>query len=111
MLGNLEAVSIEATFILKDFHRHLENAVVVRRLRDVAQKFSTNRRTVIITGPRVVIPPELAGLVEFFDLPLPDRQRLRQIVDETLVRIGKTHTVQESWMPRGSTPWRRTFSA
>jgi len=94
MLGNLEAVSVEAVFILKDFHRHMEDAVVVRRLRDVAQKFSTNRRTVIITGPRVVVPPELAGLVEFFDLPLPDRQRLRQIVDETLVRIGKTHTVQ-----------------
>jgi hypothetical protein len=94
MLGNLEAVSIEATFILKDFHRHLEDAVVVRRLRDVAQKFSANRRTVVITGPRVVIPPELAGLVEFFDLPHPDRQRLQQIVDETLVRIGKTHTVQ-----------------
>src|ERR1700685_2886019 len=34
MLGNLEAVSIEATFILKDFHRHLEDAIVVRRLRD-----------------------------------------------------------------------------
>ena len=94
MLGNLEAVSIEATFILKDFHRHLEDAVVVRRLRDVGQKFSSNRRTVVITGPRVVIPPELAGLVEFFDLALPDRQRLRQIIDETLVRIGKTHTLQ-----------------
>src|SRR5580658_7625034 len=94
MLGNLEAVSIEATFILKDFHRHLEDAIVVRRLRDVAQKFSANRRTVIITGPRVAIPPELAGLVEFFDLALPDRQRLRQIVDETLVRISQTHTVQ-----------------
>ena len=26
MLANLEAVSIEATFILKDFHRHLEDA-------------------------------------------------------------------------------------
>jgi ATP-dependent 26S proteasome regulatory subunit len=94
MLANLEAVSIEATFILKDFHRHLEDAVVVRRLRDVGQKFSSNRRTVVITGPRVMIPAELAGLVEFFDLALPDRQRLRQIVDETLVRIGKTHTVQ-----------------
>src|SRR5882762_7502641 len=94
MLGNLEAVSIEATFILKDFHRHLEEPVVVRRLRDVAQKFSANRRTVIITGPHVVIPPELAGLVEFLDMPLPDRQRLRQIVDETLARVSKTHTVQ-----------------
>jgi len=95
MLGNLEAVSLEATFILKDFHRHMEDAIVVRKLRDVGQKFSANRRTVVITGPRVVIPPELSGLVEFFDLPLPDRQRLRQIVDETLVRIGKNHTVQK----------------
>jgi ATP-dependent 26S proteasome regulatory subunit len=94
MLGNLEAVSLEATFILKDFHRHMEDAIVVRKLRDVGQKFSANRRAVVITGPRVVIPPELSGLVEFFDLPLPDRQRLRQIVDETLVRIGKNHTVQ-----------------
>ncbi len=94
MLGNLEAVSLEATFILKDFHRHMEDAIVVRKLRDVGQKFSANRRTVVITGPRVVIPPELAGLVEFFDLPLPDRPRLRQIVDETLVRIGKNHTLQ-----------------
>jgi SpoVK/Ycf46/Vps4 family AAA+-type ATPase len=94
MLANLEAVSVEAAFILKDFHRHMEDAVVVRRLRDVGQKFSANRRTVIITGPRVTVPPELAGLVEFFDLALPDRQRLRQIVDETLVRIGKTHTLQ-----------------
>ena len=94
MLGNLEAVSLEATFILKDFHRHLEDAIVVRKLRDVGQKFSANRRTVVITGPHVVVPPELAGLVEFFDLPLPDRQRLRQIVDETLFRIGKNHTLQ-----------------
>jgi len=94
MLGNLEAISIEAAFILKDFHRHMEDPVVVRRLRDVGQKFSSNRRTVIITGPHVTVPPELASLVEFFDLPLPDRKRLRQIVDETLVRIGKTHTLQ-----------------
>jgi len=95
MLANLEAISIEAAFMLKDFHRHMENAVVVRRLRDVGQKFSTNRRTVILIGPHIEIPAELASLVEFFDLELPDRIRLRQIVDETLVRIGKTRTVQK----------------
>jgi ATP-dependent 26S proteasome regulatory subunit len=93
MLGNLEGISIEATFILKDLHRHLENPVVIRRLRDVGQKFSTNRRTVILTAPKIEIPPELSGLVEFLDLPLPDRQRLRQIIDETLVRISKAHTL------------------
>jgi SpoVK/Ycf46/Vps4 family AAA+-type ATPase len=94
MLGNLEGLTLEAAFILKDFHRHMEDPVVVRRLRDVGQKFSTNRRTVIITAPKLTVPPELASLVEFFELPLPDRQRLRQIIDETLVRISRTHTLQ-----------------
>src|SRR5246127_5020010 len=94
MLANLEGISIEAAFILKDLHRHMEDPVVVRRLRDVGQKFATNRRTVILTAPKISIPPELASLVEYLSLPLPDRQRLRQIVDEVLVRISKTHTLQ-----------------
>lgn len=71
-LANMEAMTVEAAFILKDFHRRMEDAVVVRRLRDVGQKFSTNRKTVVITGPEITVPPELATLVEYFDLPLPD---------------------------------------
>ena len=93
-LANLETITLEAVFVLKDFHRHMEDPVVVRRLRDVGQKFSANRRTVIITAPAITVPPELASLVEFLDLPLPDRQRLRQIIDETLARLSKTHTFQ-----------------
>jgi SpoVK/Ycf46/Vps4 family AAA+-type ATPase len=94
MLANLEGISIDAVFILKDLHRHLDDPVVVRRLRDVGQRFSTNRRTVVLTAPKLEIPPELRSLVELFELPLPDRERLRQIIDETLVRIGKAHTLQ-----------------
>jgi ATP-dependent 26S proteasome regulatory subunit len=94
MLGNLEGVSIDAAFILKDLHRHMDDPVVVRRLRDVGQRFFANRKTIILTAPKIDIPPELRSLVEIFDLPLPDRQRLRQIIDETLVRISRTHTLQ-----------------
>jgi SpoVK/Ycf46/Vps4 family AAA+-type ATPase len=94
MLANLEGISIEAAFILKDLHRHMDDPVVIRRLRDVGQRFATNRKTVILTAPKIEIPPELRSLVEFFELPLPDRQRLRQIIDETLVRVAKTHTLQ-----------------
>jgi SpoVK/Ycf46/Vps4 family AAA+-type ATPase len=94
MLSNLAAITVEATFILKDLHRHLDDPVVIRRLRDVGQKFSANRRTIVLTAPKIEIPPELASLVEFLDLPLPDRQRLRQIIDEVLARISKSHTLQ-----------------
>lgn len=95
-LSNLEGISIEAVFILKDFHRHLDDPVVVRYLRDVGQKFLANRRTVILTGPAVAIPAELSSLVEFLDLPLPDQQRSRQIIDEVIVRLGKTHTLRRT---------------
>ncbi len=93
-LANLECMTIEAVFVLKDFHRHMDNPVVVRRLRDVGQKFSANRRTLVLTAPAIEMPPELASLVEFLDLPLPDRDRLREIIRETYTRLAGTHTLK-----------------
>jgi len=93
-LANLETMTIEAVFVLKDFHRHMENPVVVRRLRDVGQKFSANRRTLVLTAPAIEMPAELASLVEYLDLPLPDRDRLREIIRETYTRMAGTHTLK-----------------
>jgi ATP-dependent 26S proteasome regulatory subunit len=93
-LANLEAMTVEAVFVLKDFHRHLDSPVVVRRLRDVGQKFQTNRRTLVITAPSIEMPPELASLVEYFDLPLPDVDRLRAIIKDTYTRMAGTHTLK-----------------
>lgn len=95
-LSNLEAISTEAVFILKDFHRHLADPVVVRKLRDVGQKFSTNRRTVVITAPTIEVPPELASLVEYLALPLPDKPRLRQMVDEVFMRLAQGHDLHRT---------------
>ncbi len=93
-LANMEATTLEAVFILKDFHRHMDDPIVVRRLRDVGQKFATNRRTVIITAPEITVPAELTTLVEYFDLPLPDRDRLHEIIKETFTRLSKTYTLK-----------------
>jgi ATP-dependent 26S proteasome regulatory subunit len=93
-LANLEAMTLEAVFVLKDFHRHMDNPAVVRRLRDVGQKFSANRRTLILTAPAIEMPPELVSLVEFLDLPLPDRDRLREIIRETYTHMAGTHPLK-----------------
>jgi ATP-dependent 26S proteasome regulatory subunit len=93
-LANMEAMTVEAVFILKDFHRHMEDPVVVRRLRDVGQKFSSNRRTLVITAPEITVPTELSTLVEYFDLPLPDRDRLRELIHETFTRLSNTYTLK-----------------
>jgi SpoVK/Ycf46/Vps4 family AAA+-type ATPase len=93
-LANMESMTLEAVFILKDFHRHMEDPIVVRRLRDVGQKFAANRRTVVITAPELTVPAELGHLVEYFDLPLPDRDRLHEIIRETFTRLSKTYTLK-----------------
>ena len=93
-LANMESMTVEAVFILKDFHRHMDDPVVVRRLRDVGQKFSANRRTVVITAPEIAVPAELSKLVEYFDLPLPDLDRLHEIIKETYTRLSKTYTLK-----------------
>src|SRR3989475_5917642 len=93
-LATMETMTLEAVFVLKDFHRHVESPVVARRLRDVGQKFSANRRTLILTAPSISMPSELQSLVEYVDLPLPDPQRLWQLVEETFKRLSKAHTLQ-----------------
>jgi hypothetical protein len=93
-LANMESMTLEAVFILKDFHRHMDDPIVVRRLRDVGQKFAANRRTVIITAPEIAVPAELTTLVEYFDLPLPDRDRLHEIIHDTFTRLAKTYTLK-----------------
>jgi hypothetical protein len=93
-LANMETMTVEAVYILKDFHRHMDDPVVVRRLRDVGQKFAANRKTVVITAPELTVPPELTTLVEYFDLPLPDRDRLREMIHDTFTRLSKTYTLK-----------------
>src|SRR5205807_8129709 len=81
-------------FILKDFHRHIEEPVVVRRMRDVAQRFCTQRQTIIITAPSIALPPELSSLIEHLELPLPDVARLRALVEVVYARLAKTRTLK-----------------
>src|SRR6266550_6237495 len=95
-LANLESMTLEAVFILKDFHRHMDSPVIVRGLRDVGQKFSANRRTLILTTPSIAMPPELTGLIEYLDLPLPNRKRLLEIIDETFNRLAKAYAVKRT---------------
>jgi hypothetical protein len=79
----------------------MDDPVVVRRLRDVGQKFATNRRTVIITAPEIAVPAELKTLVEYFDLPLPDRKRLQEIIHDTFTRLSKTYSLKMQLDPAG----------
>ena len=94
VLGHLRSMTIEAVFVLKDFHRHMDDAVVVRMLRDVVRGFEGKRRTLIITAPALSLPPELNTLVEHLDLPLPDVKELRAVVEHSFTRLSKARSLK-----------------
>jgi len=96
VLAHIETITVDAVFVLKDFHRHLDDAVVIRRLRDVVQYFAASRRALVLTGPAIKFPAELEKEVEYLDFPLPDRRRLRDIVDETFARLSKTYSLKRN---------------
>jgi len=96
VLAHLQTLTVEAVFVLKDLHRHLSDPVAIRLLREVAYLYRRDRRTIVITAPAVDIPPELQNEIEFLDLPLPGRERLRQIIEEQFQRLSATRTLRRT---------------
>lgn len=87
-----------ALFVLKDFDPFLEDAGVVRRLRDCEIALRARQQSVVILSPRLVLPPHLAKAVHVVDFPLPDRTTLEALVD------GAVATAREPLAARGIDP-------
>ena len=90
-LGQLEARSLEAAFILKDFHRDMEASCGRPPPARCGTKiFRRIGRTVIMTAPSITIAAELGSLVEDLELPLPDSERLAP--DHRREHLKRSHT-------------------
>ena len=63
-----------ALFVLKDFDAHIQDAGVVRRLRDLVASLKSTYKTVLILAPSLTIPVALEKdiTVVDYDLPGPD---------------------------------------
>lgn len=90
VLQHLELVNLEAVFVMKDMQRHMDSPIVLRLIREIAQAFSRDRRTLVLLGPSISIPAELQNEIEYLVLPMPDKGRLKEIIGEEFKRLGKT---------------------
>ncbi|MDH5615303.1 MAG: AAA family ATPase, partial [Acidimicrobiia bacterium] len=70
-------------FVFTDVHPLLSDSLVVRRIKEIAQ---TGRRgqTLVLTGPRNEVPPEIESLAHQWSLKPPDRDELSALVKRTL---------------------------
>ncbi len=83
-LKYMQDISFKAVFLLKDFARHLEDAEVARQFREVVQLFAQSRSAIVLTGNAIKLPAEIAHDVVYFDLKLPGRDELQQVVADAI---------------------------
>ena len=91
-LSTVTTLTGEGLFLLKDFHKYLDQDVIVRKLRDLTQQFRHERRAIIITSPVVNIPIELEKDTARFSLSLPSEAELNQLCGATVRELmGSQH--------------------
>ena len=92
-LANIAIIEDDAIFLLRDFARYCDNDRISRRLRDLADKFRTARRSIVISAASIELSPELKGDSVPFQLGLPDATELTQCVNQVLTETSRDRRV------------------
>ncbi len=94
VLAEISGMEGDALFLLKDFHKHLDDGVIVRKLRDLTQLFRRARRSILISSPVVNLPIELEKDTARFSLGLPEEPELNQLVVATVRDLLEKYRIQ-----------------
>jgi AAA+ superfamily predicted ATPase len=102
-LTNIATVQGDGIFLLKDFGRYCDNDRISRRLRDLADGFRTARRSIVILGAAIELPPELAADAVEFQLGLPVMEELVSAVKAALAELNREQGIATSLDAAGVT--------
>jgi SpoVK/Ycf46/Vps4 family AAA+-type ATPase len=81
--------SAGAVFILRDFHRFLEDVSVARKLRNIARVLKSQPKNIIILSAQVTIPDDLSDVLTVLEFPLPNPIDIRQELDRVLSSLNQ----------------------
>lgn len=81
-LTAIAKLNTPALVILKDFHRHLDDPVTVRALRELGFHLKTQFTTAIVVAPTLKLPDELEKDVSVIDVPLPSKADLLDLLKD-----------------------------
>lgn len=82
--------SAPAIFILRDFHRFLDDISVSRKLRNLARTLKSQPKNLVIISPQLAIPDDLTEVLSVLEFPLPNAAEIKAEVERLLSAIGQT---------------------
>ncbi|MEC4984147.1 MAG: AAA family ATPase [Oscillatoria sp. PMC 1068.18] len=71
-------------FVLRDFHRFLEDISIARKLRNLARSLKSQAKNIVIVSPTLAIPSELTEVLTVLDFPLPTAGEIKGEVERLL---------------------------
>lgn len=88
VLNEILQTDTAAVYVLKDFHRYLNEPDVVRQVRDLAHALRRTRKTIVFLAPTLSLPEELDKAVTVVDLPLPTYEDLAELLNTQITGPG-----------------------
>jgi SpoVK/Ycf46/Vps4 family AAA+-type ATPase len=83
-LEQIEKSESNTLFLLKDFHECWDNAELKRKLRNLAQRLKTTKKSILITSPTGQLPEELRDEAVIIEFPPPETDDLSAVLDNLL---------------------------
>lgn len=77
-----------AVFILRDFHRFLDDIAISRKLRNLARLLKAQPKNIVILSPQLAIPDDLSEFITILDFALPQPPEIRHEVERLLSAMG-----------------------
>ncbi len=81
--------NVGGVFILRDFHRFLEDISISRKLRNLARTLKSQPKNLIIVSAGLEIPPELTEVLTVMDFPLPTGTEIKNEIHRLLASTGQ----------------------
>jgi len=82
--------SASAVFILRDFHRFLEDVSVSRKLRNLARLLKSQPKNVVLLSPRITTTEDLSEVLTVLEFPLPAAPEIKIEVERLLAATGQS---------------------
>ncbi|HDP89961.1 MAG TPA: AAA family ATPase [Thioalkalivibrio sp.] len=91
LLKHVHANPRPGIYLLLDFHPWLDDAAIVRLVKDIALKHGETPNTLVFISHKFDVPPEIERYTARFELSLPSAERLVGIVQEEARAWAKGH--------------------
>jgi SpoVK/Ycf46/Vps4 family AAA+-type ATPase len=82
--------TVAAVFILRDFHRFLDDVSVARKLRNLARLLKSQPKNIVILSPQMAIPEDLSEALTVLEFPLPEIAEIRTELERLVSTLGQT---------------------